>query len=424
MTERPQFSKSWDKPQRRTARRGRLQNIMNMPIDIFATVCEHLSPRDLRTLSLTARRLRELLMSRDASHIWRGCRAQITGLPDCPPDLSEPQYARLIFTTECYGCGGRGVKVDYFNRVRYCIPCYELHILSAQQVDLKYPNARWCIAKYISNEDVTSAIFKGRIWCKLARRYYHEPTICQLLKEAPVSESEEQSESWTPFRERWTARREMLTKTGLEMHHWAETYADNRREELQRIYKARRESIEQRLMELGWDENEIPFPNRQYEAMVKQPRPLTEQGWDRILRKLTPILEDQRRQNRLHQRRRSLRRFYSQPLEDALHQQGPSFLSLTPFIGFEEFMKLPPVLNLLIEDTEDVTEKMWRNVVDDVWQNVLGPDLYCKDPKPEPVALPPSYFMLPPILSPILSPSPISPIDDPDLFNLCQSMTL
>lgn len=39
-------------------------------------------------------------MSKRSRGAWRLARANV-GLPDCPQELSEPEYANLVFSTEC-----------------------------------------------------------------------------------------------------------------------------------------------------------------------------------------------------------------------------------------------------------------------------------------------------------------------------------
>jgi hypothetical protein len=40
-------------------------------------------------------------MSRTSRTIWKNARSNVEGLPDCPGDLSEPQYASLLFEHVC-----------------------------------------------------------------------------------------------------------------------------------------------------------------------------------------------------------------------------------------------------------------------------------------------------------------------------------
>lgn len=44
-------------------------------------------------------------MSRSSASTWKEARENEPGLPDCPPDLSEPQYANLCFGKYCMVCG-------------------------------------------------------------------------------------------------------------------------------------------------------------------------------------------------------------------------------------------------------------------------------------------------------------------------------
>ncbi|RDX46883.1 hypothetical protein OH76DRAFT_1485154 [Lentinus brumalis] len=101
-----------------------------MPLDILVEIFSLLHPRDLVNLARTLRDFRTFLMSRDSAPFWRAARKQVDGLPDCPPFLSEPAYANLVFFTHCHGCArpnGSNVVVWSF-AVRYCAKCKGDHI--------------------------------------------------------------------------------------------------------------------------------------------------------------------------------------------------------------------------------------------------------------------------------------------------------
>jgi hypothetical protein len=40
-------------------------------------------------------------MNRSSISIWKHARSQFDDLPDCPDDLSEPQYAEFLFGKAC-----------------------------------------------------------------------------------------------------------------------------------------------------------------------------------------------------------------------------------------------------------------------------------------------------------------------------------
>ncbi|KAG9021772.1 hypothetical protein FS837_006993, partial [Tulasnella sp. UAMH 9824] len=67
---------------RRSGKGGKLRDLMNMPVDIFTEVCSYLDPHDLRRLALTSKRLWDILMTKEAKHIWKTAIASVPGLPE------------------------------------------------------------------------------------------------------------------------------------------------------------------------------------------------------------------------------------------------------------------------------------------------------------------------------------------------------
>ncbi|KAF9473290.1 hypothetical protein BDN70DRAFT_817465 [Pholiota conissans] len=90
------------KPTPRTrGQRGLLKDFVEMPMDILYEILCELDPIDLLNLARTTKALRAVLMSRLSMFIWKSARSHIAGLPECPDDLNEPQYAALMFDTRC-----------------------------------------------------------------------------------------------------------------------------------------------------------------------------------------------------------------------------------------------------------------------------------------------------------------------------------
>lgn len=97
-----------------------------------------LRPRDLLTLPRTSKDFRAYLTSRRSIPCWKAARQRWEDLPDCPSDISEMHYARLVFTEECH--------------VRSVVPTTSIIGLSLPQspelraarghVDLEAPSAR------------------------------------------------------------------------------------------------------------------------------------------------------------------------------------------------------------------------------------------------------------------------------------------
>ncbi|KAJ7470865.1 hypothetical protein FB451DRAFT_1037580, partial [Mycena latifolia] len=68
----------------------------------------YLLPADVLFLARLCRPLRAFLMSKasESRHIWRQAFINLNldgpPLPACPPDLSEVQYASLVFSPHCH----------------------------------------------------------------------------------------------------------------------------------------------------------------------------------------------------------------------------------------------------------------------------------------------------------------------------------
>lgn len=63
-------------------------------------------PIDVLHLSMASKEFRSTFASQNSRHIWMAARKNIANLPDCPTDLSEPQYAALVFGRHCQVCLG------------------------------------------------------------------------------------------------------------------------------------------------------------------------------------------------------------------------------------------------------------------------------------------------------------------------------
>jgi hypothetical protein len=60
-----------------------------------------MDPLDLINLSRVNKEFRATFMSRSARFVWTRVLEGVPGLPGCPLDMTEPQYASLIFEQHC-----------------------------------------------------------------------------------------------------------------------------------------------------------------------------------------------------------------------------------------------------------------------------------------------------------------------------------
>ncbi|KAF8188367.1 hypothetical protein BJ912DRAFT_400491 [Pholiota molesta] len=71
-----------------------------------------------------------MLTSRSSTSVWKAARANIVpAMPDCPDDLSEPQYAVLMFGKGCHHCGRNlaSIRTVWLARRRICKRCIDEH---------------------------------------------------------------------------------------------------------------------------------------------------------------------------------------------------------------------------------------------------------------------------------------------------------
>ncbi|KAF8959596.1 hypothetical protein BDZ97DRAFT_1666979 [Flammula alnicola] len=81
---------------------GSFDGLIEMPLDVLYEIFGLLNPIDVLHLARTTKALRGILMTRSAVFVWKLARSNIEGLPLCPDDLTEPQYANLLFTDNCH----------------------------------------------------------------------------------------------------------------------------------------------------------------------------------------------------------------------------------------------------------------------------------------------------------------------------------
>ncbi|KAL8277605.1 hypothetical protein RQP46_010037 [Phenoliferia psychrophenolica] len=109
-------------------KQGALSAFACMPLDVLADICDQLDHQTIYYLSLTSKVLRATLLAPTAQPIWVRARKALE-LPDlAAKELSESQYAHLIWARNCQVCGkGKIVKANFYLRIRVCPSCEKSH---------------------------------------------------------------------------------------------------------------------------------------------------------------------------------------------------------------------------------------------------------------------------------------------------------
>ncbi|KAF8319040.1 hypothetical protein DL93DRAFT_2053875, partial [Clavulina sp. PMI_390] len=91
-------------------------------------ICSHLQPSDLLHLVQSSKIFAIFLLAKSSASIWRYARLSVQDLPSCPADITEQQYACLLFGHYCQGCGKTGSRASAISlawqiRRRWCESC-------------------------------------------------------------------------------------------------------------------------------------------------------------------------------------------------------------------------------------------------------------------------------------------------------------
>ncbi|KAF8507572.1 hypothetical protein BU17DRAFT_100411 [Hysterangium stoloniferum] len=269
---------------------GKLSKLLEMPVDIFCEISNHLEPIDLLHLARSTKGLNAILMSRESKPIWRSARQSYPTLPDCPPDLSEPEYARLIFEKDCHVClAPRVMKVEWAMRTRICHRCRPDEIVKGSQLLDEIPGltnqllecipCRFSHARLGGNRRRKLEFFcRSRVERMVAKFSALVPAdMPPVLAKVARDEFYEYHKGLLPD----------IHKNANELGYWIRLEASSKHDIDTTVSITRKKAIYTRLIELGHEEVDFPYEwDAAWSSLVFQPRALTPRIWATIRPKL------------------------------------------------------------------------------------------------------------------------------------------
>ncbi|KAI0681965.1 hypothetical protein BC835DRAFT_1531354 [Cytidiella melzeri] len=355
-------------------RRGKLQGMLDMPLDVIMEICSLLHPKDLLNLTRTSKGLREFFMSRNTLSLWKAARLNLPTLPPCPADLTEPAYANLMFDPHCHSCGNNNCHHVYWRyRVRLCKKCRQR--LTAIASD-HYPLVKLIAPRRL--DDVVPPFEDNTKREHLDNRTYYESELKRLalgVKQTPPAELD----SYLNAQEKLASLRkeascsfvEPVQTTGeQELNDWFTQKRSSRTEELDKLRRARRFDIVAKLKEDGW-KAEITYltkPSSSAECTkfiklpeVRKTQALTPKIWNNIREPIINFMHSVRI-NRLsadHTERVTQRlQTTSELLKEILPLHQRKSLS-----SREVVVKIPKVWQMLDTDAEEFDNEELRRVL-------------------------------------------------------------
>ncbi|KAF5310607.1 hypothetical protein D9619_007761 [Psilocybe cf. subviscida] len=282
------------------SRRRSLSVLVTMPLDILFEVFGHLAPKDLISLSRTTKSLRSTLLDESAKSVWITSRSR-KGAPDPPPDMSEAQWAALIFGHTCMGCKSTNTHaIDFLIRRRVCTSCKKRNLLVRHRVRKEFEGIDESILDYISPTDVGG-------WAHghaSGSQFYWKSDIENMLHTLAKHEADVRSrkkgakQAFADFKARRIEIVQMTREGARTYKDWVSTAARERRRDIHEAQEKRKEEIIKRFTQLGYVEADIS--NYSFYDEFQKKGEITERVWARIRTQMEPdimLAKQQRRES-------------------------------------------------------------------------------------------------------------------------------
>ncbi|KAJ7361389.1 hypothetical protein DFH08DRAFT_1032596 [Mycena albidolilacea] len=203
--------------------------------------------------------------------VWKAARGNIPGLPDIPPNMSEPAWANLVFDRHCHYCLTKGVRqILWKQRMRLCNACTKAQHDPWSLLGCAEP------PKPSSAHHHSDATYRSQLICP--RQDFEEAKTAILGISDPLARTAFIVQS----KDRHAASCELWVKDRSEA--WAR--------QQKQIEMTRVQDIKDKAKNLGYDVDAKELTEYFNVPPFKIPQPLTPQVWNRIKHLLVLRLDD------------------------------------------------------------------------------------------------------------------------------------
>ncbi|KLO19548.1 hypothetical protein SCHPADRAFT_66659 [Schizopora paradoxa] len=120
---------------------GKLKKLLEVPVEVFCGILEHLHPYDLLSLARSSRALHELIIARRMRGVWQACLEahDVPPLPDNVP-INEVHLACMLFDNSCQACGAAALNKSFHDKllVRLCKGCLHYNTSPGSKIAITY----------------------------------------------------------------------------------------------------------------------------------------------------------------------------------------------------------------------------------------------------------------------------------------------
>ncbi|KAI0783082.1 hypothetical protein C8Q75DRAFT_737057 [Abortiporus biennis] len=354
-------------------RKGCLQDMPNMPLDILFEIFSQMHPQDLLFLSRTTKAFRQLLTSKYSVIYWKGSFKNVSEpLPPIFPGMNELQFANLLFSPHCHRCANASIHVQtvlWEFRARL-VDASDVHKGTCKRGELPHiPKG----GRYVELEYLTTIRYrwKGR----LRDVYFHSVEIKTLNKEwKDIDLGDEQA--WASIRqERAKYLRENAHVAKL-CEAWYEKKKSTRLVELEKLRTERFSAIIEKVREIGYGVELGKYTESirrtlAQEKSVREPKLLTDRGWKSLEPLITEIMNTFR-ETRLKEEHQAALQLRMQPLEAILLTMRIEHGD-TNFPTPADFMHIPRIRKIVdIPTDESLTPEDFVSAVEPILRQVLS----------------------------------------------------
>ncbi|KZV66900.1 hypothetical protein PENSPDRAFT_688593 [Peniophora sp. CONT] len=362
----------------RAKKRGRLNALPEMPLDILEEIFSQLDPGDLIRIARTNKAFRRLLLAGNQfSHIWKTSWSRMEGYPTCPEDVSLLKWLQLLFGGPyCQVCAAPSVQRVFFGiRARMCKNCLHkslvfvgstwVETIRPHQLDEYIPIVNEGRSKYAYAEDLEN--LKATIAFALedvnsGPRHQALATVIGSLKDAFAP----RIKFFFPG-----ALLILSFQHRRECESWQSRITANHKEDIGERRSNRREDIVRRLEGLDYTRADAHGIWRLKDVNVS--KPLTDRAWSILLPTLIPTLDHARdmrhesdRLRRRHRRLDAAEKAYVEALRSGVAK--PQDIPYLPRPGScTQFGSLPALLD---EDEVEISED-WRQRLEVAFNDAL-----------------------------------------------------
>ncbi|GAA5908281.1 hypothetical protein JCM8208_000365 [Rhodotorula glutinis] len=280
--------------------KGALRGILDLPLDVFTGICEHLDLETLFHLSRLNKRFFKFLRGTSAlPYLWEWAREE-SGLPELSaPCFSTVELANLLFSKCCQNCAKTTPKADFLLRVRLCKACskdliwddrnFDIDHDEHARVDLCPAGVREGSGRMRNHVEYLFADINFTAAC--TRRFHGVNRVEAVTVMKGQGFIEPGDYTRTAFVGRCEEVRRLRHQDGDAITDWQQQHLVEQEQIRQGRRVQRRKAIEARLVERGWQPHHFDNDGWKRHYLVDTARDLSDKSWRSIRGKLEISLQ-------------------------------------------------------------------------------------------------------------------------------------